>query len=65
MTKPEWMRKVEEPYLHIDDTIQRTYTCAECKWTHTETDRGFAILGWGLLKRKTYCQYCLQARGEA
>jgi len=42
-----------------DDTKQVTRTCGKCEVTHTDTDRGFAALGWGLVRRRLLCPVCM------
>lgn len=49
---PEWLAAA-------DDAKQVTRTCAKCECTHTDTDRGFAVLGWGLLRRRLLCPDCM------
>lgn len=42
-----------------DDTTYVTRTCAKCEISHTDTDLGFAVLGWTLLRRRLLCPDCL------
>lgn len=42
-----------------DNTVQVTRTCAKCLREQTDTDRGFAALGWGLLRRRLLCPDCM------
>lgn len=45
-----------------DSTEQRPRTCGKCGATHTDTDQGFALLGWGLVRRRLLCPDCMPAR---
>lgn len=49
----------EAQLASADDTVRVTRTCARCEEAHTDTDRGFAALGWALLRRRLLCPACL------
>lgn len=45
-----------------DNTERHIRTCGKCGTIHTDTDQGFALLGWGPVRRRLLCPTCMPKR---